>query len=338
MKQQRVAAGILLMLCLLLFAACNRTEDPEHSVTISTAANTNIAQRNTADGEQANANVTASMTAAPTTVPSRPATGVVTGSQTMPSGFSALPTVKFAVQDPENSRGLSTKSIAHSYGVAKDGKPHQISIDAQQYFESKHFNAIALDTKTNAKVLYLTFDCGWENGYTAKVLDVLQETQTPAAFFATLDHVKAEPELITRMIQEGHVVGNHSDKHPNFSKINRTRMAQELETFDNYLRENHGYSAPYFRFPEGAYSESALDLVQSCGFKSVFWSCSYADWDVNNNKGKQYAFDTVTSRLHPGAIILLHAVSPDNAEALADIINWARAQGYTFQSITQLPD
>ena len=102
---------------------------------------------------------------------------------------------------------------------------------------------------------------------------------------------------------------------------------------DNYLRVKFGYSSPFFRFPEGACSESALDLVQNTGYKSVFWSSAYADWDVENPKGEQYAFDTVTSRLHPGCVLLLHAVSPDNAEALGDIIDYAIGEGYTFKSL-----
>ena len=126
--------------------------------------------------------------------------------------------------------------------------------------------------------------------------------------------------------------------HPDFSKISREKMATEIETCDNYLREKFGYSSPYFRFPMGSYSASALDLVSSLGYKSVFWSVAYADWDVNDTKGKQYAFDTVTSRLHPGAVILLHSVSPDNAAALGDIFDWARKQGYEFRSLEQLPN
>ncbi|MBQ5825357.1 MAG: polysaccharide deacetylase family protein [Clostridia bacterium] len=253
------------------------------------------------------------------------------------TGYKPLPTVTFRVDDPDNTRGLSTDVIGHSFGVAKDSKPHQISIDSQNYFDKKSFNAVTYDSKSAEKVLYLTFDCGYENGYTFKVLDTLREKNVSAAFFCTLDHIKAEPELIARMIKEGHIVGNHSTKHPNFGKISRTRMAEEIEIVENHLRTNFGYSSPYFRFPEGAYSDSALDLVQSLGYKSVFWSLAYADWDTSAQKGKDYAFKTVTSRLHPGAIILLHSVSADNAEALGEIIDYALSQGYVFKPLTALP-
>ncbi len=249
------------------------------------------------------------------------------------TGYEPLPEVTLNVSDPTNINNLPEKKIEFSYGVAKGGTASDQTLRNQAYFDSKGFDAMAYDNKTAKKVLYLTFDCGYENGYTSKVLDALKEKKVPAAFFCTLDHIKAEPELIARMIKEGHIVGNHSTKHPSYPDISRTRMAAEIQTCDNYLRTNFGYSAPYFRFPKGDYSESALNLVQSVGYKTVFWSVSYADWDVNNQKGAQYAFDTVTSRLHPGAVILLHAVSPDNAEALDDIIDWARAQGYEFKSL-----
>ena len=250
------------------------------------------------------------------------------------TGYPALEPVTLTCADPENSRGLSTAKISHSYGVAKDGKPHQISVDSEKFFESKNFKAVTYDTKSQSKVLYLTFDCGWENGYTSKVLDTLLEKNVPAAFFCTLEHIKSQPDLIARMITEGHIVGNHSTKHPDFAKISRERMAAELLECDNYLRQNFGYSTEFFRFPEGSYNESALDLVGSMGYTSVFWSCAYADWDVKDTKGGEYAFKTVTSRLHPGAVILLHSVSPDNAAALGDIIDYARSQGYEFKALS----
>lgn len=240
---------------------------------------------------------------------------------------------EYVVLDPENSRGLSTKKIAHSYGVAKNGEAHEISKNAQKFFEDGSYKAFCLDTKSQKKVLYLTFDCGYENGYTAKILDVLKDKKVNAAFFCTLPQVKENPELIKRMIDEGHIVGNHSVTHPSFASITRTQMAEEIMTMDAYLRENFNYSEPYFRFPMGEYSESALDLVGSLGFTSVFWSLAYADWDLNQQKGTQYAYETVVSRLHPGAVILLHSVSPDNAGALAQIIDKARDEGYTFLSL-----
>lgn len=250
------------------------------------------------------------------------------------TGRKILDALTFTVNDPENKRNLPTEKIEHSFGAAKNGQPHDIAKSAQNFFEKTGYRTFCYDTKTKEKVLYLTFDCGWENGYTSAVLDVLKEKNVTAAFFCTLDHIESEPELIARMINEGHVVGNHSANHPDFSQISRQKMADEILECDNYLRQNFGYTSPFFRFPEGSYTENALELVSSMGYTSVFWSCSYADWDVNDTKGADYAFDKISSRLHPGAVILLHSVSPDNAAALGRIIDYARENGYEFQSLT----
>ena len=256
--------------------------------------------------------------------------GKNTGTDKTYTGLDPLPKVTLPVVDPDNLKGLSTQAHNHSYGVSKNGVPHEISVNNQKLYEK--YGGICLDTN-GKKVIYLTFDCGYENGCTKKILDTLKEKKVTAAFFVTLPNVKQNPEIIARMINEGHIVGNHSDSHPNFSTISRTQMAKEIESLDNYLREHFGYSSSYFRFPEGACSESALELVQSIGYTSVFWSSAYADWDINNPKGKQYAYETVTSRLHPGCVLLLHAVSQDNADALGDIIDYARGQGYEFKPL-----
>ena len=252
------------------------------------------------------------------------------------TGFVPLKEVSFKAFDPENSRGLSNQKIEHAYGVAKNSEPHQISIDSQKFFESKKYKAVTYDTKTKEKVLYLTFDCGYDNGYTEKILDTLKEKNIKAAFFCTLTDIQQTPELIARMIKEGHIVGNHSNTHPSFPEISRTQMAKEIEDCDNFLRKNFGYSSPFFRFPKGEYSENCLDLTGSLGYLSVFWSISYADWDTSTQNGGDYAFEKVTSRLHPGGIILLHAVSADNAEAMGRIIDYARNEGYVFSTLDKL--
>lgn len=253
------------------------------------------------------------------------------------TGWDALPLPTFEVPDSANSRNLATLEIPYSYGIAENGSPHRTSVSNQEYFDSLGYDAICLDTKSTDKTLYLTFDCGYENGYTFDILDTLKEKEVPAAFFCTLHHLKSEPELISRMITEGHIVGNHSNSHPNFSQISRTQMAQEILDCDAFLRLNFGYTSPFFRFPEGCYSVNSLELVHRLGYTSVFWSLTYVDWDTTNVRGAQYALDTVTARLHPGAIIMLHSVSADNAQALADIIDTAREQGYQFKSLTDFP-
>lgn len=247
-----------------------------------------------------------------------------------------LPLNEFNDARIENDKNLPSDLISHGFGVAKDEKPNLLSVNNQKFFDDGGYDAVCLDTKTEQKVLYLTFDCGYENGYTEKILDILKEKNVKAAFFCTLDQVKATPELIARMINDGHVVGNHSVTHPVFADISRSKMYDEIKGLDDYLREHFGYSSLYFRYPHGKYSESSIDLINSMGYRAVFWSLAYEDWDLDNQKGAEYARKTVVSRLHPGAVILLHAVSPDNAGALSDIIDDAREMGYEFLSLDEM--
>lgn len=262
--------------------------------------------------------------------------GENTGTDKTYTGLEPLSLNDFSLSDMNNSKALPTKEISHSYGVAKNGTPHEISINNQKFFDENNYDAVCFDNKTTDKVLYLTFDCGYENGYTSKILDVLRDKNVKAAFFCTLPQVKSESELIARMINEGHIVGNHSVTHPDFSSLTRTQMIEELKGFDDYMRENFGYSSFYFRYPQGKYNENSLDALNSLGYKCVFWSLAYADWDLENQKGSSFALETVVSRLHPGAVILLHSVSPDNANALADIIDTALSMGYEFRSLEQM--
>ncbi len=242
---------------------------------------------------------------------------------------------KYTVTDPENKRGLSNKKYGFGFGVAKDGRPHSISVDNQARFDKlSGVKALALDTKSTDKRMYLTFDCGYEyKNLTADILDTLKEKKVKAAFFLTLSYIKNNPELVRRMINEGHIVGNHSATHPSFPDISRSKMAEEIYLVDEYLQKNFGYKSDYFRFPAGENSENSLELVSSIGYKSVFWSLAYADYDTSKQVGYDAAFKTVTDRFHSGAVILLHAVSKDNADILPAVIDRARQEGYSFKSL-----
>lgn len=262
--------------------------------------------------------------------------GENTGTDKTYTGLEPIEKIDFSAVKFRNSEAFSSEMISHSYGVATEEKPHTISINNQRFFDDKLLDAVCYDSKNEEKVLYLTFDCGYENGYTAKILDVLKEKNVSAAFFCTLPQMKENPELIARMINEGHIVGNHSVTHPDFSQLSQSEIVEEIKGFDDYIRENFGYSSLYFRFPEGKYSERVVSVINDLGYRCVFWSLAYADWDTENQKGAMYAYETVLARLHPGAVILLHSVSSDNANALADIIDTARSRGYEFRSLEEM--
>lgn len=252
------------------------------------------------------------------------------------TGLPVLKAVEYKVNDPNNTRGLSVERVAYSYGVAKDETPHNDTVKNQTTFDDWELNALAWDNKTEEKVLYLSFDCGYNyDDLTERILDTLKEKKVKAAFFCTMDFVKSEPETVSRMIDEGHIVGNHSTTHPDCTTISREELAEELLGVNNYMRVNYGCETKYFRFPAGAYSQNAIELADSLGYRSIFWSIAHADWDPENQPGVETSFETVTSRLHPGAVILLHATSPDNADILGRFIDYAEDNGYEFRSLDE---
>ncbi len=189
---------------------------------------------------------------------------------------------------------------------------------------------------TDEKVMYLTFDEGYENGYTGKILDVLKKTKTPAAFFVTGPYIDNEPELIKRMVNEGHIVGNHTVNHPSMPDVTDEKITEELSTLNEKFNKLTGENMRFMRPPRGEFSERTLATIQKNGYKTIFWSIAYADWNTKNLKGEDYAVNQVTRQFHNGAVILLHAVSVDNANGLERIINTAKKQGYVFKSLDDL--
>ena len=227
---------------------------------------------------------------------------------------------------------LSTKNFGWGFKKEKGAPPE---IDAETVDLLEKTNTYYID-KNGGKKLYLTFDEGYENGYTAKILDVLKEKKVPAAFFITGPYLSRETGLVDRMVNEGHIVGNHTVNHPNLAKSDLSTVKSELMGLDEAFSEKYGKSMVYMRPPEGECSVKMLSFVADMGYKTVLWSFAYKDWDINLQKGARYAFEQVTPYLHDGCIILLHAVSSDNAEALGSIIDYAREQGYEFKCLDEL--
>ncbi|MGE4284939.1 MAG: delta-lactam-biosynthetic de-N-acetylase, partial [Clostridia bacterium] len=228
---------------------------------------------------------------------------------------------------------IDNKKYGWWYRRNKDKPP---TIDSQYDQMLKKYDGI-FRHNTEEKVLYLTFDEGYENGYTPKILDVLKENQTPAAFFITGPYLKQQSDLVKRMIEEGHIVGNHTINHPSMPEIlEDEKLEEEILGLERPYYEMFQKNMEYIRPPKGEYSERTLALTQSLGYKTVFWSFHYLDYDVKNQKGADYAYNEVMSRLHSGSVLLLHAVSKDNTEALDRIIKDAKAQGYEFKSLDEI--
>jgi|CeladaMinimDraft_18_1061708.scaffolds.fasta_scaffold01619_2 peptidoglycan-N-acetylmuramic acid deacetylase len=226
---------------------------------------------------------------------------------------------------------------AYHFGFKKSRNGQPASIDQEGFGPLLERYGAVFRGSPEGRNLYLTFDNGYENGYTAKILDVLKEKKVPACFFVTGHYVRTEPELLRRMAKEGHIIGNHSWSHPDFSTLADEKIREELEKVRREVADITGQrEMRYLRPPRGIFSERSLRVSQSLGYTNVFWSIAYKDWDTSAQRGARYAYDSVVSQLHPGAIILLHSVSKDNAEALASIIDEARRQGYTFRSLDHL--
>lgn len=196
--------------------------------------------------------------------------------------------------------------------------------------------AFYADEETD-KDIYLTFDNGYEEGYTEKVLNVLKKHNVPATFFVTGHYVESVPELIQRMVEDGHTIGNHSDTHPDFTTLSKREMEKELHALEEKVANVSSQKKTiYLRPPRGTFNEDTLTWAEEFGYVHVFWSLAFKDWETKRQRGWQYAYDNVMEQIHPGAIILLHTVSEDNAAALERIIVDLKKEGYTFRSLDYL--
>lgn len=191
---------------------------------------------------------------------------------------------------------------------------------------------------TNEKVLYLTFDAGYENGCTAKILDTLKEKQVPAAFFLVGNYIRQSPDLVRRMVAEGHTVGNHTMHHYDMSKLSdKAAFSKELTDLEALYKETVGQELPkYYRPPQGIYSEENLKMAQELGYKTLFWSLAYVDWNNDSQPTKEAAFAKLLPRTHNGAVVLLHSTSKTNAEILGELIDKWKEAGYRFGTLEEL--
>lgn len=190
---------------------------------------------------------------------------------------------------------------------------------------------------TSQKVIYLTFDAGYENGNTEKILDILKKQEVPAAFFLVGNYMEKNKDLVRRMTQEGHIVGNHTMHHPDMQKKDAASFRKELTALEDLFREITGKELPkYYRPPQGLYSQKNLEMAQSMGYKTVFWSLAYADWDNRNQPTADYAFSKLLPRIHNGAVLLLHSTSKTNAEILDELLTRYKEMGYRFASLDAL--
>ena len=203
--------------------------------------------------------------------------------------------------------------------------------------ELKEYNAYYV-ADTEEKIIYLTFDCGYENGNTEAILDALKNHNVQAAFFVVGHYLESAPDIVKRMVQEGHTVGNHTYHHPDMSSIsNVEKFKEEMDTVNQLYQEITGEEmTAYYRPPQGKYSKENLKMAKELGYSTFFWSLAYVDWNVDAQPTHEEAFTKLCSRIHPGAIVLLHNTSSTNAEILDDLLGKWEDMGYTFGTLEEL--
>lgn len=267
---------------------------------------------------------------------SKPGSSSSSGSRWTNSAASHIVTQLKTVSrtDLSGLASLSNKKTGWGAGFGKNGQQPVIPKFQRDLFEK--YNAYCIGS-ADSKSVYLTFDLGYESGTTPALLDILKEKNAKAVFFITMHYAKKNPELVNRMLKEGHVVGNHSCKHPSFPDIDLTRLEAEVMDLHDYVKQHFGYEMTLFRLPKGEYSERSLAAVDKLGYVNVLWSFGYLDYDENNQKGADYAYKKITDNLHNGAILLLHPESTDNIKAMPRVIDTIRARGFELTLLTGKP-
>lgn len=319
------------------------TEAPTDQPTDPTQVTTAPAEPSTAPTEPTTA-PTEPTTAhtEPATPPTEPTVAPTdaTKPQTQPQTMPTEPVSDELIGTMYTRRQLVAMSnTGHGYGPGgtSGGQRPPYPDPLQKQYKKYGANFIAPDNGN----IYLTFDCGYEhtavdkngNKYrvTEKILDVLKEKDVKAVFFVTMYYVKDQPDLVQRMIDEGHTVGNHTNNHPVMTTQTIDQMVYEITSLHNYVKEKFGYEMNLFRFPTGEYSTRSLAVVQTLGYKTVHWSFAYVDYDTENQPNPTKALQHITNSHHSGAIYLLHAISTTNASVLGDAIDFFRAEGYNLE-------
>ena len=231
-----------------------------------------------------------------------------------------------------STSSLSNKKIG--WGIKRNDNHEQPDLGSKNKELLEKYDGIAMGNKEE-KIVYLTFDEGYEAGYTPKLLDILKQNNVKAAFFITAHYLNTQSELVQRMIDEGHIVGNHTVNHKSMPSINNETIEKEIMQLHQAMYEKFGYEMKYLRPPKGEFSERTLQKTNSLGYKTVMWSFAYCDWDEKKQPSQEEAIKIITNNFHSGEIMLLHSNSKTNSEVLDTIIKEAKNQGYEFKSLDE---
>lgn len=229
---------------------------------------------------------------------------------------------------------LSLSKTKIEWGIKREENHKQPDLGSKNRELIEKYEGYAIGSN-NSKKVYMTFDLGYEAGYTSKILDVLKENNVPAAFFITKHYVNTSSDLIQRMIEDGHIIGNHTSKHKSMPSLTGEQINQELMDLHTTVYEKFNYEMKYMRPPKGEYSEYSLSITTKLGYIPVMWSFAYADWDEQKQPSQEEGIKKIIDNSHNGEIMLLHATSKTNMEILDTVIKQMQQKGYEFKSLDE---
>ena len=243
-----------------------------------------------------------------------------------------LDSTKDMISKVVSSSTLSNTKIG--WGVKREENHLQPDLGAKNMKILEEGEGIAIGNK-DKKYVYLTFDEGYEAGYTKQILETLKNNQVPATFFITAHYLNTQVDLVKQMVSDGHIVGNHTVNHKSMPDLTDEKIREEVMTLHTAIYEKTGYEMKYIRPPMGEFSQRTLEITKNLGYTNVMWSLAYDDWDENKQGREDYAKQKIIDNIHPGAIILLHGNSKDNANVLDYCIKEIRNMGYEFKSLDE---
>lgn len=234
--------------------------------------------------------------------------------------------------EPSNIQNLSNSKIG--WGIKRSDNHEQPDVGTKNKEIMDKYNGIYMGNKEK-KIVYLTFDLGYEAGYTSKILEILKNNNVKATFFITAHYVNTQPDLVKQMINEGHIVGNHTVNHKSMPSCSLETINKEVMNLHFAISEKFGYEMKFIRPPKGEYSERTVAYTNTLGYKTVMWSFAYDDWDENKQGREEYGRKKILENVHNGEIMLLHATSKDNANILDDVVKQIKHMGYEFKNIDE---
>lgn len=335
-----VVAAALVLIALLgfvFFSNILKSPEPTDPSNLPTGDSTLSSQPTDAPTDAATEPPTDAPTTPPTDAPTEPPTEPPTEA---PTQKPTDPNKEYigTIYTRDELEAMSNEAYGYGPGPNRENLNNrpEYAVDNQKRYSEYGANFIAPDNGN----IYLTFDCGYEHyvtrdgkkvPVTSLILDTLKEKNVKGVFFITMYYAKSEPELVQRMINEGHTVGNHTNNHPAMPKISIDEMEEEVMSLHNYVKEHFGYEMHLFRPPTGEFSIRSLAVVHSLGYKNVHWSFAYNDWDTDNQPEVDKALENVLKKAHSGAIYLLHAISETNATLLGDAIDGFKDKGFNLE-------